>query len=76
MAAPTPPAWTPDDLATINAAIATGATEVRFQDRTVRYRDAKDLLLLRTTIYNTLYPNGMSGAVNTRQIRMYTSKGI
>ena len=78
MAAPMmPPQFTVQDLAAINAAISSGATEVRFQDRTVRYRDMKDLILARTTIWNSLYPNGApNGQGGIRQIRMYTSKGL
>lgn len=43
--------WTPDDLDAINAAIATGASEVRFADgRLVRNRSLADLRSIRDEI--------------------------
>lgn len=43
--------WTPDDLAAINAAIATGAVEVRFPDgRMVKYRTLAEMRSTRDEI--------------------------
>jgi len=72
--------FTQQDLDNMAAAIATGATEVRFQDRTVRYQSAKDML----TFYNFMLGEMSGGAAGggtsalgiIRQIRMTTNKGI
>lgn len=40
-------AWTTADLEAIEAAIASGEEEVRFSDRSVRYRSIADLLKAR-----------------------------
>ena len=37
-------AWTSDDLATLEKAIAQGVTEVRYGDKTVIYRSLNDML--------------------------------
>jgi|HubBroStandDraft_6_1064221.scaffolds.fasta_scaffold265804_2 hypothetical protein len=65
-----PPEWTWSDLATIDAAIATGAAEVRFQDRTIRYKSADDLLKLRSIIWLYLHPGSV------RQLLVFTRKGF
>ncbi len=67
---PPPAAFTITDLAALNAAIASGAQEVRFQDRTVVYRSVKDMLLARTLMLSAL------GMTLTRQIRMETQTGL
>ena len=73
MASPSTPApqFTVADLASINSAIASGATEVRFQDRTIRYRSMQDMLIARNLIYQYLYPN-----TTTRQTRIATTQGF
>jgi len=60
-----------DELTALQSAIAAGVTEVRFQDRTVRYASVKDLIAASNYTYQMLYGNGQN-----RQIRMYTNKGI
>jgi hypothetical protein len=68
-ATPPPPEWTFADLATIDKAIATGASEVRFQDRTIRYANADGLLKLRSIIWLYLHP------CSVRQLLTFTRKG-
>lgn len=47
--------WTRDDLAAINAALATGAVEVRFPDgRMVKYRSLAEMRSLRDEITEAL----------------------
>lgn len=80
MASPSLPAFPiePAALAALDAAIATGATRVHYQDRTVDYANPKDLLVARTLLYNLLYPAGTpgpTGQVTRRQVRMCTSTG-
>jgi hypothetical protein len=69
-----PPTFTFADLAAIDAAIKSGATEVRFQDRTVRYNSLDKLLIARTLIWNELYPSGSTNGP-VRIVRIYTNKG-
>lgn len=57
------------DLARIDAAINSGALEVRFQDRLVKYQSTESMLMARAKIYNELYPSAR------RQTRIYTGKG-
>jgi hypothetical protein len=66
---------TQSQLDTLDAAIATGAREVRFQDQTVIYNSIKDMMTARTLLYNQLHPTGTAPAV-TRQYRMTTNKGF
>lgn len=65
--------WTTADLATLDAAIASGVVKVRFQDREVEYQTMKDLLLARTEVANFLSQNG--GTPQKRMVRMYTTNG-
>jgi len=65
--------WQSSDLATIDAAIASGAKTVRFQDRTIEYQSIKDLMDARTTINN--YLMSLTTPPPTRQIRVFTDKG-
>lgn len=59
------PDFTQANLNTINEAIATGAMEVRFADRTIRYSSMSDLLKAQAVIKNSL--NEQSGTVPVRQ---------
>lgn len=68
-------AFTSADLASIDTAIATGAVEVRFQDRTVKYNNTQGLILARSLIYAELHPANTSPAI-TRQVRIHTCKGL
>jgi hypothetical protein len=71
-APPTPvPEFTYADLLTIDAAIKSGASEVRFQDRTVRYRSTADMLIARNLIWNYLNPGKV-----VRQQRISTRQGF
>lgn len=65
--------WTSTDLSTIDAAIASGAKMVRFQDRTIEYQSIADLMKARTEINN--YLMSQSSPPPTRQIRVFTDKG-
>lgn len=63
----------PTDLAQLSAldtAINSGVLEIRFQDRVTKYQSTDDLLKARAALYNRIYPS------NTRQTRIYTSKGF
>ena len=72
----TPPAdFTLANLQALDAAIQSGASEVRFQDRTVRYKSAAEMLILRTLMVNQIYPSGASPSIN-RVVRMRGSKGL
>jgi hypothetical protein len=57
----------------LQSAIAGGVTEVRFQDRTVRYASIKDMIVAANYIYQQLAGSGPGGI---RQVRMYTNKGL
>lgn len=46
--------FTTDDLAAINEAIASGALEVEYNDRRVRYRSMRDLIAARDLIRRDL----------------------
>jgi hypothetical protein len=68
---------TQSDLDAISTAIATGATEVRFQDRTVRYASTDALIAAYAFLYNQLYgATGSSANSPVRQIRTRSSKGL
>ena len=51
-------AFTQADLDAINEAIASGAVEVEYADKKVRYRSLDDMKRVRTEIENELSPNG------------------
>jgi hypothetical protein len=78
MATPVPGLPPPNPLQAqldaLRLAIASGVTEVRFQDRTVRYANIDQMIKASNYIYQLLYPNGGPGGY--RQIRMYTNKGL
>jgi hypothetical protein len=59
------------DLQLLQSAIASGVTEVRFQDRTIRYASVKEMIAASNYIYQLLYGTGQN-----RQIRIYTNKGL
>jgi hypothetical protein len=63
---------------TLQAAIALGARVVRFQDRTVEYQSVDDMIKAANYLYLQLASTGGIPGVNgvTRQIRMYTNKGL
>jgi hypothetical protein len=65
-----PPSDPLSELATLRAAIASGVTEVRFQDRTVRYASIDQMIKASTYLYQLIYPHG------PRTIRCYTTKGL
>ncbi len=65
-------AWTTDDLAAIEGAIATGAKKVRFQTHEVEYHSIADMLRVRDVIKNELNPTeAPSHAVVARFHRGY-----
>ena len=67
-------AFTQSDLDTLDAAIKSGVSEVRFQDETVRYRSINDMMTARTLIFSILNPPGVAPTV-IRQTRVFTRSG-
>lgn len=65
--------WTSTDLATLDAAIASGVKRVRFQDREQEYQDVKSMILARTELVN--YLAQQSGPPQVRIVRIYTRSG-
>lgn len=63
-------AFTADDLAAVEAAIAKGEASVQFADRAVSYRSIEDLLKARALIKTAL----ATGAV--KQTLIVASKGF
>jgi hypothetical protein len=63
-------------LEALQAAIASGVTEVRFQDRTVRYATIDQMIKAANYIYQLLYPGAGGPGGPSRQIRVYTNKGL
>lgn len=61
--------------AALQVAIAGGVTEIRFQDRTLRYASVKDMILAANYIAQLLGGGSPGGGVN-RQVRIYTNKGL
>jgi len=47
-------AWTQTDLDALDAALATGATEVKHADKTVKYRSLDEMRALRNMIASSL----------------------
>jgi hypothetical protein len=41
------PTWTADDLAALDAAIASGAKKVKYSDREIEYQSLSDMLKVR-----------------------------
>lgn len=67
-------AWTTDDLATIEAALATGARKVRFSDREMEFPSVDDLRKVRSDIISSLSANG--GTPQKRIVQIYTQSGF
>jgi len=63
-------AFTTADLAVVERAIARGETEVRFADRTVRYRSIEELLSARDAI-KTDIARSQSAQAGSRRIKLY-----
>jgi hypothetical protein len=59
----------------LDQTIGSGVAEVRFQDRTVRYPSAADLIL-RANYLAQLQGGGNNAANARRQVRAYTNKGL
>lgn len=71
-------AWTSQDLANVEAAIASGASSVTYADagggtRIVRYRSIAELENARAAIRQ--YLDSINGTIAIRQTRMWTDKG-
>lgn len=71
-ATPTPE-FTTANLVALDAAISSGALIVHYQDRSVEYRSADDLLKLRAAIKQAI--SLASGPAIIRQGRIYTRQG-
>jgi hypothetical protein len=63
---------------TLQAAIATGAKVVRFQDRTIEYQSTDEMLKAANYLYLLLAAQGAIPGVSgvNRSIRTYTNKGL
>lgn len=57
--------WTVEDLAAIEVAIAQGALEVEYNDRTVRYRSIRELKEARELILRSLGKTKRGGRILT-----------
>lgn len=66
-------AFTQSQLDALDAAIATGALEVRFADRSVRYNSIADMMKARTFVALELMRQ--NGQTPIRQVRFYSDKG-
>lgn len=64
-------AWTQSDIEKLKAAIAQGATKVKFADREVTYRSLAEM---RETL--VMIEGEVSGRRRARQVRFITSKGL
>lgn len=64
--------FTLDQLSALEAAMATGAMEVQYGDKTVRYQSLKDMMLLRNTMRNEL---GLNTQQSGRKLAQH-SKGL
>ena len=62
------------DLDALNNAIKSGVQRVTFADRTVEYRSLEDLRAAAQQVAAEL--NNAAGTPSTRQLRMYSYKGI
>lgn len=67
-------AFTADQLATLEAAIASGELRVQYSDRSVQYRSLADMIAIRNTMRDDLGLNGVNGA-QTRKVLTY-DKGL
>jgi predicted Co/Zn/Cd cation transporter (cation efflux family) len=63
--------WVQSDLDAINAAIKSGVTKVKYQDKEVTYRSVEEMLIIRDLIRKDL------GQTNsTQKITVQFSKGL
>jgi hypothetical protein len=62
-------AFTTDDLAAINAVIASGELTVRYADRTITYQSTEALLKARDVIISEI--SATSGTARKRITRLY-----
>ncbi len=67
-------AWTTEDLATIEAAIASGVRKIKFSDREMEFPSIAELRATRQDIQN--YLSSVSGVPQVRMVRMYTRNGF
>lgn len=69
-------AWTQTDIDKLKAALAQGATRVRFSDREVTYRDLNEMKETLRMMQSEV--DAASGVVRTRprQVRFVTGKGL
>jgi hypothetical protein len=67
-------AFTTADYDTISSAIALGALEVKYADKTVTYRNLNDMLRARAIIADELGLNATSG--NSRKVQTTFNKGL
>ena len=65
--------YTPEQLAALERALATGEQRVTFGDRTVEYRSIEELLEAIREVERELFEQSETRA--SRQIRITTSKG-
>ena len=65
-------AWTQTDLATLEKAIADGVMEVKYEDKTVKYRSLAEMLKIRDLIRGDL---GLNSGNNRRAYPSH-SKGL
>ena len=68
--------FTTDDLTTINAAIASGQLEVRFNNRVVRYQSTNDMISARDLIRADLGVAQTDTRQKARRLNFTTSKGL
>jgi hypothetical protein len=80
MASPSPGPLPPSlaNYYTLQAAIASGAKVVRFQDRTVEYQSIDEMIKASNYLYLQLAASGNIPGVTgvNRSIRTYTNKGL
>lgn len=62
--------WTLLHLQALEAAIATGAQEVYYGDKKVKYNSLSDMLLLRDVMISALYPPEPAGVGFGRRRRV------
>lgn len=61
-------AWTSDDLAKVDAALATGAMSVKIGDMVVSYRNQSELFALRDKIARSLSPSTQTRRMTTQAV--------
>lgn len=66
--------YTLEQLAALQAALASGVTRVQYNGREVEYASIKDLKLAIDVVQSGI--NGQNGIISNRQVRMMTSKGL